>query len=262
MQMVSVSRIKAAMPTWLEPLALAMWYRCRPAVRIAFFGRRRYCVICESWCRKFLAHKSGRRRFNDVVCPVCLSHPRHRLAWLYLSTSTDLADGSARRILHFAPEPMLMRKFKSLARVDYLSADLSSPHATLKADITDTGLPAASFEFVYCSHVLEHIVEDRKAMREIFRLLKPGRWALIIVPVRDAPTFENPSVTDPRERDRVFGQSDHVRIYGPDVKDRLAAAGFEVEKRLGREVALDRCELLGIRPGEPIFRCTKPATAR
>jgi SAM-dependent methyltransferase len=130
----------------------------------------------------------------------------------------------------------------------------------VKMDITDIDWPDSSFDIVYCSHVLEHVPEDRKAMSEMFRVVKPGGWALIQVPVWKDDTIEDPSITDPGERERLFGQSDHVRLYGLDIKNRLAAAGFDVEVVFAHQlIEPQNCESMGINPNEPIFHCRKPA---
>ena len=255
-----VSQIKALLPTALEPLAIRMWYLCRPIIRLIFFSRSKYCCVCDSWSRFFLSHGPLSRRRKDVVCPICLSHRRHRLAWIYLNSCTNITDGSPKKLLHFAPETEFSKRFKKIPGIDYLSADLVSPHAMVKMDITDIDWPDSSFDIVYCSHVLEHVPEDRKAMSEMFRVVKPGGWALIQVPVWKDDTIEDPSITDPGERERLFGQSDHVRLYGLDIKNRLAAAGFDVEVVFAHQlIEPQNCERMGINPNEPIFHCRKPA---
>jgi SAM-dependent methyltransferase len=150
---------------------------------------------------------------------------------------------------------------KKIPGLDYVSADLASPHAMRKIDITSMDLPDNSFDIVLCSHVLEHVPEDRKAMQEIFRILKPGGWGLIQVPISGETTLEDPTITDPRERERLYLQDDHVRLYGMDLKDRLIQTGFVVEVTYGREVVdPHQCELLGVTPSEPLFHVRKPAT--
>ena len=253
-----VSRIKALMPAAAEPLAIRTWFLLRPIVRTAFFGCARYCPVCRSHCRRFLSHGPHSRRLQDVVCPVCLSHPRLRLAWLFLSARTDLLDGRRRRILHVAPEPALAEHLRRARNIEIVSADLDSPHAMVKLDVTRIDRESASFDVILCSHVLEHVEDDRKAMRELFRVLRPGGWAMIQVPLSSQPTFEDPSITDPAERERLFWQADHVRLYGLDIADRLKEAGFEVETVFGEElVAPDQLVKTGISARDAAFLCRK-----
>lgn len=254
-----ISRIKTLLPSGLEPLALRVWYWCRPALRIVFLGRRRYCSVCESRSRFFLSHGPPSRRVTNVLCPICLSHKRHRFAWIYLNSRTNLGDGTRKKLLHIAPEVEFTRLFKKVPKLDYVSADLGSPHAMVEADITAMHWPDDSFDMVYCSHVLEHVPDDRQAMREMLRVLKPGGVALIQVPVGPQATLEDPTITDPRERERVFWQSDHVRLYGLDIADRLRAAGFEVDVVFARQLlAPDACERMGIDTNEAMFHARKP----
>jgi Methyltransferase domain len=177
------------------------------------------------------------------ICPRCRSHPRHRAIALLLARG-DLPGG---RLLHFAPEPVFDRIFARLPEVERVTADLHAP-ADLRLDITDMDLPDSSFELIFSSHVLEHVPDDRAAMRELRRVLADGGLALVLVPYRPAvTTYEDPSITSPLDRMVAFGQQDHVRIYGSDLPDRLREAGFEVEDRtvaeLFDETTVERSEL-------------------
>ena len=134
------------------------------------FGFKRYCPVCHSWVRKFNPYGLNRR--VDAQCPVCKSLERHRFVWIYLREQTPLFDSKPKRVLHFAPEPELERRFREIRGVDYVSADLLNPRAMLTMDICQMDCPDESFDFVYCSHVLEHVQDDRKAIAEIFRVLK------------------------------------------------------------------------------------------
>jgi len=255
-----ITQIKALLPATLEPMIIRVWYFFRPMLRFIFSGRNRYCPVCKSWSRFFFAHGPATRKRKNVVCPICLSHDRHRLAWIFLNSSTDLNDGSPKKLLHLAPETEFERKFRRISGVQYFSADLASPHAMEKMDITNIHWPEASFDIIYCSHVLEHVPEDRRAMSEMLRVLRSGGWALIQVPTSKKGTIEDPSVTDPAERERLFGQSDHVRLYGLDIKDRLAAAGFDPEVIFAHQVVEPQdCERMCIHANQPLFYCKKPA---
>ena len=253
-----VSRIKALLPAAVAPLAIDAWFLFRPIVRTGFFGRARYCPVCESRCRRFLSHGPPSRRVRDAVCPVCLSHPRLRLAWLFLSTRTDLLDGRPKRLLHVAPEPALTRLLRNARDIEIVSADLDSPHARMVLDITRIDMEDASLDVILCSHVLEHVHDDRRAMRELCGILRPGGWAMIQVPISRRPTFEDPSSTDPAEREGLLWQADHVRLYGLDIADRLTEAGFEVETVFGDQlIPPHQLVRTGIYPRHLVFLCRK-----
>lgn len=185
------------------------------------------CPCCGAHLPKFIP--GGVNLRPNAMCPSCGSLERHRLMQLYFQTRTNLYTDRL-KVLHFAPEACLERGLDNNPMIDYVSADLYSPRAKQKIDITDIPYPDASFDVVLCSHVLEHIPDDRKAMRELLRVLKPDGWALLQVPIdlRRDVTFEDPTVTDPAERARLFGQHDHVRWYGRDYPDRLRECGFDV----------------------------------
>ncbi len=174
---------------------------------------------------------AGVARRPDARCPRCGSLERHRLIWLYLQQKTDLFI-MPYKVLDVAPEEILQKKLRALPNLDYLSIDLESPLAMRKMDITRLDLPDASFDVIFCNHVFEHIPDDRAAMHELRRVLKPGGWAILQTPVDQsrATTDEDPNITDPGERLRRFGQTDHVRIYGRDFFERLKAAGWTVTR--------------------------------
>lgn len=217
-------------------------------------GVRYHCPLCGSNLSTFLAL----HRDVFAFCPVCWSLQRHRLVWLFLQQHGLLASHASLRLLHIAPESALAAKFCAIANVRYISADLHNPHAMERMDISDIRHADGSFDAVLCSHVLEHVADDRKAMRELHRVLAPGGWALILVPAYDGPTIEDPTITDPSERERRFGQHDHVRIYGLDVTQRLRDAGFDVEIYTTEQVASPSdVERFGLSPGERLWLCRK-----
>jgi len=220
-------------------------------------GDQRCCPICEHTSGGFLPF--GVLARPNAECPWCGSLERHRLLWMFLQHRTDLFDGRTRSMLHVAPEAVLEARFRERVGEGYLTADLFDPRAMVRMDITDIERPDDSFDVIYCSHVLEHVSDDRKAMREMRRVLKPDGWAILLVPITDETTFEDPSITDPQERLRVFGQEDHVRRYGRDYPDRLREAGFEVEEIEARDfLDADQIERMAITPaaGE-IYLCRK-----
>jgi predicted SAM-dependent methyltransferase len=162
-------------------------------------------------------------------------------------------------MLHVAPESCLEPTFRKQLGDDYLTADLFNPLAMVKMDITDIQYPDESFDVIYCSHVLEHVVDDRKAMSEFYRVLKSDGWAILLVPITAETTYEDPSIVAPVERLKHFGQDDHVRRYGHDYVDRLRDAGFNVSvieaSDLCRQSELVQMGLTSA-SGE-IFFCTK-----
>ena len=208
---------------WL--IQLSIWFR--PLIKLYFKGNRFTDPIDGSSYRKFLPYGYQNLRQN-ALCPGTLSLERHRLLWLYLDRKTNfLID--AIRVLHVAPEQVFYKKFKSFSHWDYTTTDLHSPLADVKADICALPFEDNTYDFILCNHVLEHIPNDLKAMEELYRVLKPGGTAILQVPLEEdrENTFEDDSITDQQERTRIFGQYDHVRIYGQDYYKRLQEVGFE-----------------------------------
>jgi SAM-dependent methyltransferase len=181
--------------------------------------------------------------------------------WVFFERHTDLFDQRPRSMLHIAPEWELSCKLKVQPNLRYVTADLNMPWVSVRFDINQLPHPDGGFDVVYCSHVLEHIPDDRRAMREICRVLKPGGWAVIIVPITTDVTFEDLSVTDPDERHRLFGQNDHVRRYGPDIENRLADSGFDVQVFQAADVVdEDEGRRLAIPfKSSPMYYCKRPA---
>ncbi len=179
----------------------------------------------------------------------------------YLTALTSSAIDSEYCTLRLsAPEPIFQKKLRASPNLDYTSADLNSPFAMVKLDITDIPYAENTFDVVLCSHVLEHIPDDRKAMSELYRILKPGGWALLLVPfdAERPETFEDPDVVDPKERTRLFGQFDHVRVYGRDFKDRLESAGFTVRQEFyARELDQVLAQRYQVLVELDMFYCTK-----
>jgi hypothetical protein len=187
------------------------------------------CNICGHSGAAFLDF-GVKRPLPDRRCPRCGSLERHRAVWLLLRDRAGLLERPL-RMLHIAPEPFFAGRLRREPSVDYLSGDISSPDAMVRLDITAIDQPDASFDLVYAGHVLEHIPDDVRAMAEVHRVLRPGGLALLPVPMWGATTREDPAVTEPAERERRFGQADHVRMYGHDgvLEERLRSVGFAVE---------------------------------
>lgn len=250
--------MRPTLPYSLEETLRNAYRRAQGAL---YRGDRVQCPCCGGRFRAFLPFGLVRR--ENAKCPGCGSLERHRLLWLYLERRTEVLRAPL-RLLHVAPEPLLSRKLSSLANLDYLSIDLESPRAMALMDATRLGLGDRSFDVVLCLHVLEHIPDDRAAMRELLRVLKPGAWSILQSPfeAERRETFEDWSVTSPRERERVFGQRDHVRIYGRDYVERLRAAGFEVEESgFARELSPEDAERFGVLRDEALIICRRPASA-
>jgi SAM-dependent methyltransferase len=221
------------------------------------------CPCCESTFSRFLPHR-GR---PHAKCPRCGALERHRVLQLFLERETDLFDTPG-AMLHIAPEYAFLRRFSQTSGLHYVTGDFDSALADHQLDVMDIPFEAESFDSLICNHVLEHVEDDRRALAEIHRVLKPGGWAILMCPVdyRRATTLEDPTAVTPEQRHRVFGQSDHLRLYGRDYPDRLAEAGFTVRAeryldsldprsiaRLG--LLREQDEVFG---DEQIYLCTKP----
>lgn len=213
-----------------RPLLIRGSYLARPLLSILMRGSRYQDPIDGKTFRKFLPYGYEKPREN-VLSPSTLSLERHRLLWLYLQRETDFFSRPA-RVLHVAPEQAFHTRFRKLDHLDYTTTDLLSPLADVKADICDLPFEDGAFDVVFCNHVLEHIGDHRTAMAELYRVMKVGGWGIFQVPqdLDRSTTFEDNSITEPGERARIFGQYDHVRIYGRDYFDMLRDTGFTVEE--------------------------------
>ena len=197
--------------------------------KLLFFGFSRYCTLCKSRLRLFEPY--GLTQRPDACCPVCKSMERQRMIWLFSTLKTDLLKSTnPRKLLYVAPTRGLVSRFNKIPNLNCITADLNRTDVMEKMDITDIRHPDNSFDIIFCSHVLEHVPDDRKAIHEMSRVLKPDGWAIILAPINADKTFEDPSVTDPKQRERLFGQDDHVRKYGPDFKTRLEESGLKVQQ--------------------------------
>nr|WP_209309649.1 class I SAM-dependent methyltransferase [Tamlana crocina] len=180
--------------------------------------------------KSFLPYGYGNQR-NNVLSPSTLSLERHRLLWLFLKDETRFFSDRL-KVLHFAPEQCFLKRFRSLKNLDYTTTDLLSPIADVKADICNLPFDDNTFDVIFCNHVLEHIPDDTKAMQELYRVMKPGGWGIFQIPqdLTREDTFEDNSITDKKERAKIFGQYDHVRVYGRDYFEKLRNIGFKVEE--------------------------------
>lgn len=209
--------------------------------------------------RKLLPYGRVQSRQN-ALAPDSMALERHRLMWLYLKTRTDFFTAPY-KLLHIAPEYCFIKRFKAMKNLVYTTADLESPWADVKMDINDMPFEANSYDVVFCNHVLEHIPDDVHAMREIYRVMKPGGWSILQVPQNYDmdKTDEDITITDPKERERRFLQSDHFRLYGKDYADRLKSAGFIVEEsHLVKELSPELAERYALPLAEVLYIARKP----
>jgi len=225
---------------------------------IFYKGKGVECPVCKSEFKKFLPY--GRQSRPNALCPNCLALERHRLIWLYLQRKTDFFTAK-RKMLHIAPELSFMDSFEALPNLEYITGDIESPLAKVKMDIHEIPFEENTFDVIFCNHVLEHVADDITAMQEMRRVLKPGGWAILQVPFfypLKEITYQNDTIVDPKEREKHFGQDDHVRMYGKDYGKRLASAGFKVtEEQLIHELPAEEVKRFALPQEEIIFRVEK-----
>ena len=220
---------KIILNTIPRPILIKLSYVARPLIAFYLRGNSYTDPIDNRSFRKFLPYGYVHQRQN-VLSPSTLSLERHRLLWLYLKNETDFFT-TRKKVLHMAPEQCFLNRFKNLKH-EYITADLNSPIADVKADITDLPFEENTFDIIFCNHVLEHIQDDTKAMKELYRVMKKGGMGVFQIPqdLNRETTFEDNSITDKKERAKIFGQYDHVRIYGLDYFTKLRSIGFKVEE--------------------------------
>lgn len=230
----------------------------RRRLRLRHRGDAVECPCCERSWGSFVPAWNR----PDAICPGCGSHERHRALWLYLAAHTPLGD-EPMSLLHFAPEYALRGRMEAVPGLHYVTADLDPEGVDVQLDITAMPFDDGAFDSILCSHVLEHVPDDRAAMSELRRVLRPGGWALVLVPLDLAreSTYEDFSVTAPEDRVREFGQDDHVRMYAPDIVQRLEGAGFDVHTdRFVEKLGEERRRRHGLLVEDLIFRCTHPSS--
>lgn len=252
------SVFKFILNTIPRPLLIRLSYLARPILALALKGNRYTDPIDGKSFRSFLPYGYGTQR-NNVLSPSTLSLERHRLLWLYLKNETDFFTAQ-KKVLHFAPEQAFYQLFRKQKNLDYTTTDLLSPLADVKADICNLPFEDNTYDVILCNHVLEHIPDDTKAMQELYRVLKPGGLGIFQIPqdLNREVTFSDDSITDAKQRAKIFGQYDHVRVYGRDYFDKLRSIGFEVNevdytRTLSPELVARYC----LAPGEIIPVCSK-----
>lgn len=252
---------KRILNTIPRPLLIRLSYWVRPLLVGWYRGNRFTDPIDGRSYRKFLPYGYQNQRDN-VLAPGTLSLERHRLLWLYLKNETDFfTNAIKRKVLHVAPEQAFYKRFRNMPNLDYTTTDLLSPLADVKADICDLPFEDDRFDWIFCNHVLEHIPDDTRAIHELFRVIKPGGIGIFQVPqdLNRDKTFEDDTITNAKERARIFGQYDHVRIYGKDYFDKLRKVGFEVESiDYGLVIGKEWIEKYRLSKGELLPVCNKP----
>lgn len=221
---------KFILNTLPRPLLIRLSYVARPVLAFLLKGNTFTDPIDGRSFKMFLPYGYGKQR-NNVLSPSSLSLERHRLLWLYLQNETDFfTSKTLKNVLHFAPEQAFYKMFKNQKNIHYTTTDLLSPLADVKADICNLPFKDTTYDVILCNHVLEHIPDDTKAMQELYRVLKPGGMAILQIPqdLKRATTFADDSIVDQKERAKIFGQYDHVRVYGRDYFDKLRSIGFRV----------------------------------
>jgi hypothetical protein len=214
-----------------RPWLIRLSYLFRIFAPLVYKGDKVECPVCEKSFRKFLSYGSDVAHRDNILCPYDLTLERHRAMWLYLKNHTDFFTKKDLKVMHIAPEQCFHSLFKKQKNLDYTTGDLMSPIADLHFDLHDIPLEDNQYEVIFCNHVMEHVKDDLKCMQELHRILKSGGWGIMQVPI-DASrnsTYEDWSITDPKEREKHFWQYDHVRLYGLNYPKRLKEAGFKVD---------------------------------
>lgn len=208
------------------PIYDTMWTMRNRLQSLFYRGKGFTCPICKVNLKRYMSY----RNTGDPTCPRCRTSRRHRFYWYYLNEYSDLFDGRNKRVLHLAPEYYLKSIFQQRLGDAYLPTGYNDPRVKHMLDLNNANEADESFDVIICNHVLEHVPDDLKAMREIRRMLKPDGWALITVPqLASDKTFEDPAHKSPKERKQFYGQWDHLRAYGSDFAERLRSQGFAVE---------------------------------
>ena len=227
-------------------------------VRIFYTGNKVECTVCSNTYRTFLPYGRLTPRAN-ALCPSCLSLERHRLIELYLKKHTNFYT-SGIKILHIAPEHCFIKQFEAIHKENYITGDLYSPLAKVKMDVHEIPFEENTFDVVFCNHVLEHVEDDRKVVREIRRVLKAGGFAILQSPVDYSleKTYEDASIIDPLAREKAFGQNDHMRLFGSDYGQRLAESGLSIkEYKVSNECSQEQIARYRLDKGEILYCCVK-----
>lgn len=240
-----------------RPLLIKISLLINKPLSLLYKGDKVKCTVCEKSFRKFLPY--GNKGVDNRLCPNCLTLERHRLLWLYLKEKTNFFTEKI-KVLHIAPEQPFIKRFKKLENINYTTADLYSPIADVKTDIRNMIFPDKTFDIILCNHVLEHIDDEKKALKELYRTLKPGAYAILQVPIDYSreKTYEDKNIVTEKEREKHFGQYDHLRIYGKDYPERLRKSGFFVrEEDFVKSFTKQEIERFRFDTEEIIYKCIR-----
>ena len=251
---------KSILNTIPRPWLIKASYVVRPIISWYLRGDKFTDPIDGRSFRKFLPYGYGKQREN-ALSPSTLSLERHRLMWLFLKDNTNFFTATKKfKVLHIAPEQCFLDIFRKQQNLNYITSDLESPIADVKADICDLPFKENEFDVVFCNHVLEHISNDTKAIQELYRVLKPGGFGIFQIPqdLSKAITFEDSTITDSKERAKLFGQYDHLRVYGRDYFNKLRSIGFKVDEvDYTKKITLDKIEKYCLMKNEILPVCYK-----
>ena len=255
-----MSLFKAILNTIPRPILIKASYWARPIIAWWLKGDNFTDPIDGKSFKKFLPYGYRVQRKN-ALSPSTLSLERHRLMWLFLQQESNFFSSDKKlKVLHIAPEQCFLDLFRKQTNLEYTTSDLESPIADVKADICDLPFEDNSFDVVFCNHVLEHIPNDTKAMQELYRVMKVGGFGIFQIPqdLSRETTFEDDSITDPKERAKIFGQYDHVRVYGRDYFNKLRSIGFTVDEiDYTKKIAPEKLERFALMKGEILPVCYK-----
>ncbi|MEI8193161.1 MAG: methyltransferase domain-containing protein [Flavobacteriia bacterium] len=222
---------KFLLNTLPRPLLIRLSYVFKFFAPWLYRGNNVECPVCEKSFSKFLSYGSDVAHRENVLCPYDLTLERHRLMWLYLKNHSNFFTAQHLDVLHIAPEQCFIHKFRKQSNLTYLTGDLESPLADIHFDLHHIPLDDQKFDIVICNHVMEHVEDPIQCMKEIFRVMKSGGWAILQVPqdMNREFTYEDPNIVTPEDRELHYWQKDHVRLFGRDYPQYLEKAGFRVE---------------------------------